>query len=309
MKFLRQFAWGLLALAYLVALAPDFFSPYPAAEQHRDYPYAGPGRYGDARVSLLAPGEPYRLLELIPASRRLVVVRGAGGGFLLGTDEFGRDVYSRLCHGASTSLLLAPAAVLFSLVIALALGGLAGYAGGWTDGALMRTGEVFLSLPWFYFVVALRAALPLNLAPRTTLLMIFMLLGVLGWAAPARLFRGLVLSLRSREFILASRALGAGPVRIFTRHLLPGLIPAARTQLLLMLPAYIITEVSLSFLGLGVVEPTPTWGNLLTPLQQYVVLTAYPWMLAPAFAVIAVFLALHTVAGEKGKRYPLTNVP
>lgn len=296
MKHLRQFAWVLLALAYLVALAPDFFSPYPAAEQHRDYPYARPGPHGEAHLKVLGRGEPYRLLGIVPASLRLVVVHGSGAVFLLGSDEFGRDVYSRLCHGASTSLLLAPAAVLFSLAIALALGGLAGYARGWTDVLVMRAGEVFLSLPWFYFVVALRAALPLNLGPRATVLMIFVLLGVLGWAAPARLFRGLVLSLRARDYVLASRALGAGPVRIFTRHLLPSLMPAARTQLLLTLPAYIITEVSLSFLGLGVVEPTPTWGNLLTPLQQYVVLTAYPWMLAPAFAVVAVFLALHTVA-------------
>jgi peptide/nickel transport system permease protein len=296
MKRLRQFAWALLALAYLVALAPDFFSLYPPGEQHRDYPYAAPGRYGEARLVLLARAEPYRLLGVIPASLRLLAVRGSGGMFPLGTDEFGRDVYSRLCHGASTSLLLAPAAVLFSLALALALGGLAGYAGGWTDAVIMRAGEVFLSLPWFYFVVALRAALPLNLSPRATLLMIFVLLGALGWAAPARLFRGLVLSLRTREYVLASRALGAGPCGVFTRHVLPALLPAARAQLLLTLPAYIVTEVSLSFLGLGVVEPTPTWGNLLTPLQQYVVLTAYPWMLAPAFAVIGVFLALHTVA-------------
>lgn len=296
MKRVRQLAWVLLGLAWLVALAPDFFSPYPPSEQHRDYPYASPGRYGEARAAVLARGEPYRLLGVVPASVRLFTVRGSGGVFVLGTDEFGRDVYSRLCHGASTSLLLAPAAVLFSLALALALGGWAGYAGGFTDAAIMRAGEVFLSLPWFYFVVALRAALPLNLSPRATLLMVFTLLGVLGWAAPARLFRGLVLSLKNREFVLASRALGAGPVRIFVHHLLPSLLPAVRTQLLLTLPAYIITEVSLSFLGLGVVDPTPTWGNLLTPLQQYVVLTGYPWMLAPAFAVIVVFLALHSVA-------------
>jgi peptide/nickel transport system permease protein len=298
MKRLRQVAWAALAVAYLVALAPDFFSPYPPSEQHRDYPYARPGRYGEARVSLLAGGEPYRLLGIVPASLRLLVVRGDGGVFLLGADEFGRDVYSRLCHGASTSLLLAPAAVVFSLALALLLGGWAGYAGGWTDAAIMRAGEIFLALPWFYFVIALRAALPLNLSPRATLFMLFALLGTLGWAAPARLFRGLVLSLKSREYVLAARGLGAGPARILTRHLLPALLPAVRTQLLLALPAYIITEVSLSFLGLGVVDPTPTWGNLLTPLQQYVVLTAYPWMLAPAFAIVLVFLALHTVAQQ-----------
>jgi len=166
--------------------------------------------------------------------------RGSGHFFLLGTDEFGRDVYSRLCHGASLSLLLAPAAVLFSLILALGLGGWAGYQGRWVDAAVMRAGEVFLALPWFYFVVALRAALPLNLSPRAASLMLFALLGTLGWAAPARLFRGMVLSLKTQEYVLAARALGAGGGRIFFFHLLPALLPAARTQLLLSLPAFLL---------------------------------------------------------------------
>ncbi len=294
-------AWGVLGLAYLVALIPDFFSPYPPSRQHREHPYAPPGVYGDARAGFFLRGEPYRVVGVLPASLRLFGPRGSGHLFLLGTDEFGRDVYSRLCHGASLSLLLAPAAVLFSLILALALGGWAGYQGRWVDAGVMRAGEVFLALPWFYFVVALRAALPLNLSPRAASLALFALLGTLGWAAPARLFRGMVLSLKTQEYVLAARALGAGGGRIFFFHLLPALLPAARTQLLLYLPVYILTEVNLSFLGLGVVEPTPTWGNLLTPLQQYVVLTSYPWMWSPAAAVLLVFVALHTV----GENYRL----
>lgn len=304
MRALRQTAWGILAVAYLVALVPDFFSPYPPSRQHRDYPYARPGIYGDARVSLFVRGEPYHVLGIIPAGRRLFGAGESGYIFLLGSDEFGRDVYSRLCHGASTSLLLAPAAVVFSLLLALGLGGWAGYKGRWVDGAVMRAGEIFLALPWFYFVVALRAALPLNLSPRATMFMVFALLGTLGWAAPARLFRGLVLSLKKQEFVLAAQALGAGGGRIFFFHLLPALWPALRTQLLLSLPAYIITEVNLSFLGLGIVEPTPTWGNLLTPLQQWTVLTSYPWMWSPAVAIVMVFVALHTVV-EKPTAYSL----
>src|SRR5260221_13368624 len=120
MKPIRRFAWLLLGLALIVALLPGFFALYPAHEQHRDYPYAKPGVYGDTQIRFFAAG-------------RLISVQGSGGVFPLGTDEYGRDVYSRICHGASVSLLLAPAAVLFSLTVALLLGTLAGYRGGCAD--------------------------------------------------------------------------------------------------------------------------------------------------------------------------------
>lgn len=265
MKLARRIGWAVLILAYLVALFPSVFALYAPESTHREFPYAAPGVHG-------------------------------GRWFPLGTDEFGRDVYSRLCHGATVSLLLAPAAVLLSLLLALMLGGAAGYFGGWPDRLVMRTGEVFLALPWFYFVVALRAALPLQLNPGVAAFVLFALLGCLGWPAPARLFRGRVLQIKTQEYVAAARALGAGHVRILGLHLLPSLWPTVRTQLLLSLPAYILTEVNLSFLGLGVVEPTPTWGNLLVPLQNYVVLRSYPWMFAPAIALVIVFLALHSVA-------------
>lgn len=255
-------------MAYLVALFPSAFALHSPEHQYRDFPYAGPGVHG-------------------------------GEWFPLGTDEYGRDVYSRLCHGATVSLLLAPAAVLFSLLLALLLGGGAGYCGGWVDRLVMRSGEVFLALPWFYFVVALRAALPLRLDPRAAVLALFVLLGALGWAAPARLFRGLVRELRTQEYVAAARSLGAGHLRIFCVHLLPALWPALRTQLLLSVPAYILTEVNLSFLGLGVAEPMPTWGNLLVPLQNYSVLRSCPWMFAPAAALVLVFLALNSVVERR----------
>ncbi len=276
-----------LALALLVSLAPGWVALYPAAEQHRDYPYAQPGVYGEARLQWFSHG---RLLSVENRGQ------GAGGVFPLGTDEFGRDVYSRICYGASLSLLLAPAAVLVSLSVAMLLGTWAGYRLGWADAVVTRLSEVFLALPWFYFVVALRAALPLRMSPQTAALTLFGLLGGLGWAAPARLFRGLTLKLMTEDFVQAARALGARPSRVVLVHLLPALLPAARAQLLLSLPAYILTEVNLSFLGLGITDPTPTLGNLLTPLQQYSVLTSYPWMLAPAAVIVVVFLALHTVA-------------
>ena len=298
MRLARRAAWTLLAAVYLLAIFPDFFSPSPPARQFREFPYSPPGRHGGGPVEWLARGEPYRWLGLVPASTRLFTSREPGALFLLGSDEFGRDWYSRLCHGASVSLLLAPAAGMCSLILAIALGAWAGYRGGLVDSLVMRGSELFVVLPWFYVLVALRAALPLTMTGPATLLTMFALLGVLGCAAPARLFRGLVLTIRTREFVVAAQSSGAGAIHILRSHVLPQLLPTARTQFLLALPAYIIAEVTLSFLGLGVAEATPTWGGMLVPLQQYVVLTSYPWMFAPAVAVVAVCAALQIVAGH-----------
>jgi peptide/nickel transport system permease protein len=296
MSHLRSAAWTILVAAGLLALFPDFLSPYSPARQHRDFPYAPPGRYRSSSISWLSRGEPYRWLGLVPASRRLMTVTEPGGVFLLGTDEFGRDWYSRLCHGAATSLLLVPAAAVVSLALAVAFGVWAGYQRGSVDFFVMRISEVFVVLPWFYVVVALRAALPLSLSAPATMFIIFSLLATLGCVAPARLFRGLVLTLQSREFVLAARSAGASPLRIIRWHVLPFLFPTVSTQFLLMLPAFIVTEATLSFLGLGVAEPTPTWGGMLTPLRQYVVVTSYPWMFAPAATIVLVCLALQIVA-------------
>src|SRR5205807_6081989 len=132
-------------------------SPYPPSRQYRDFPYAPPGRYEGAAVEWFVHGEPYRWMGIASASLRLFSTRGPGAVFVLGTDELGRDWYSRLCHGASISLLLAPATAVLSLTLALALGASAGYRGGWLDALVMRAGEVFVVLPWFYVVIALRA--------------------------------------------------------------------------------------------------------------------------------------------------------
>jgi peptide/nickel transport system permease protein len=298
MKVVRLLAWCALAFVTLIAICPDFFATYSPTRQYRDLPYAAPGFYNGASLNWFVQGEPYRVLGVIPASRRLVGSPEPGRVFLLGSDEFGRDWYSRLCYGASVSLLVAPLAAAISLLIAVWLGIAAGYQGGWIDAFVVKASEVFIVLPWFYVVVALRAALPLTISGPTGLLVVFGVLAALGSATPARLFRGLVRSLRNREFVLAGHAAGAGTARLFRHHVLPFLVPTMQTQFLLSVPAYIVTEVTLSFLGLGVAEPTPTWGGMLAPLQQYVVLTSYPWMFAPAVVIVVVCLALQVVARE-----------
>jgi len=298
MRSIRFAAWVALAFIGLVAICPDFFATYPPTRQYRNLPYAAPGFYNGASLHWFVSGEPYYFLGIIPASRRLIGSPEPGRIFLLGSDEFGRDWYSRLCHGASISLLVAPLAAVISLVLAVCLGIVAGYQGGWIDAFLVKASEVFIVLPWFYVVVALRAALPLTLSGPLGLVIVFAVLAGLGSATPARVFRGLVQSLKTREFLLAGHAAGASTGRLFRYHVLPFLLPTMRTQFLLSVPAFIVTEVTLSLLGLGIAEPTPTWGNMLIPLQQYVVLTSYPWMFAPAIAVIVVCLALQIVARE-----------
>jgi peptide/nickel transport system permease protein len=304
MTLLRRGAWVVLTVACLIALFPDFVAPYAPNRQHRDLPFAVPGRYNGGSLRWLAPGESYRWLGIVPASRRLFVPSDAGDIFVLGTDEFGRDWFSRLCHGASVTLLVAPAAALVSIALALVAGAWAGFRGGWLDVVVMRGGDVFVVLPWFYVVLALRAALPMTASGAATLFIVFAALAVLGSATPARLFRALTLALRTREFVLAARAAGASAPHTVRRHVLPFLLPAAWTQFLVTVPVYIVTEVTLSFLGLGASEPTATWGGMLVPLQQYVVLTSYPWMYAPAVAVVIVCLALHVVGGDGGRPAP-----
>jgi peptide/nickel transport system permease protein len=302
---IRAAARLILFAAALVAVFPDFFSPYSPSRQHREFPYAAPGRYNGGALTWIAQGDPYRWLGVVPASTRLLVVNEPGRLFVLGTDEFGRDWYSRLCHGASVSLLLAPAAALLTLVLAVGLGTWAGYRGGSIDAVVMRGSEVFVVLPWFYVVVALRGALPLNISGASTLFIVFAVLAVLGCAVPARIFRGLVRSLRSREFVLAARSAGASDLRIVLRHIVPFLVPAIWTQFLVSVPAYIVTEVTLSFLGLGVAEPTATWGSMLVPLQQYVVISSYPWMFAPVAAIVLVCLALQVAGSERSLKSEL----
>src|SRR5262249_4130782 len=147
------------------------------------------------------------------------------------------------------------------------LGAWAGHSGGWVDVLVMRASDVFVVLPWFYVVIALRAALPLTLNGSAALFVVFAVLATLGCAGPARLLRGQAAALRGHEFVLAARAAGAGGIRIWRHHLVPFLLPVAWTQFLIGVPVYIVTEVTLSFLGLGVADPTATWGGMLVPLQ------------------------------------------
>ncbi len=211
--------------------------------------------------------------------------------FALGTDEFGRDVLSRVLHGGRLSLLAGLGASLLAVAIGGLLGGVAGYFGGWVDALAARPMDLLLALPWLYLLLAARAALPLALPSETALFLVMALLAVAGSAAPFRLSRQTVRAARGADAVRAAEGLGASPWYLLRAHLWPAALPALRTQWLALFPAFVLAEVSLSFLGLGIGDPAVSWGATLASLRKYEVLTSQWWMLSPA-VVLAAFLGL-----------------
>src|SRR4029077_17322892 len=204
---------------------------------------------------------------------------------LLGTDGFGRDEFSRVLSGGQISVAAGLAATLLALLAGTIFGIVAGYYGRLTDESLMGATGLFLSLPWLYFLLGGRLCLPLHVSPARTFLLLTCVIGLIGWARPARLVRGIVLSARSRNYVLAARSFGASDLHVIREHILPEVVSVLMTQATVLVPRYIGTEVTLSFFGLGVNEPVASWGNMLSSLEQYSVLVSYAWLLAPAGAL------------------------
>lgn len=202
----------------------------------------------------------------------------------LGTDKLGRDILSRMVYGGRISLFVGIATVLISLSIGVAAGSLAGYFGGWIDLLLMRVVDILMAFPGILLAIALTAVLGPGLNH------VILALCLIGWTGYARLVRGEILSLREREFVQAARGLGCPPERIIRRHLLPNLLPPLLIQATFGLAAAIVAEGSLSFLGLGVEPPAPSWGSMLNEGRQFLLvaphLTTYPG-LALMFTVLA----------------------
>ncbi len=304
-RFPRSLRCGLWLLAFLSmgALFADFLSPYSPVRQHREFPATPPtglravSPTGEAMAfRFLAEGEEYRLLGLFPARVHLFGAEEPGRIFLLGTDALGRDLWSRLLHGARRSLSIAFVSLLVALPLALAIGCAAGYYGGAVDFVLMRAVELLLALPALYLIIGLRSALPLDLEPDRVFLAMIGVIAFFGWAHLARLIRGLALSLRTREFILAATAAGAGDLRILLRHMLPHLRSFSLTQAALMTPGFLLAEITLSYLGLGVPEPLPSWGSMLAATVGLPAAHLHWWNLTPLAAIFLASLSFQLVA-------------
>ena len=212
--------------------------------------------------------------------------------FPLGTDELGRDRFARLLYGTRISLLLAPAAALLSTVLAALIGGTAGYLGGRWERIVTSGIDLFLSLPWLFLLLAVRALLPLNTSPVTSVVITFLLLGCLGWATPARIIRAGTRTLANSDYLLQARASGVAGARLFWRHLLPNLRPILAAQFWVSVPVFILSEANLGLLGLGVSEPLPSWGAMLRELEHFSAVLENPWMLAPVVLLVAVVSSL-----------------
>jgi peptide/nickel transport system permease protein len=313
-----------LVAVHFVALLAGFFSPYDFAEQDREAPYTPPvrihwvnregrllwhpfiypwiqqpGEFQTYRedtqrpypIHLLTQGSRYRIAGSLTWNRHLFGTDAPAHIWLMGTDGYGRDLLSRVLYGGRISLFAGLVATLLTLILGVSLGTLAGFYGGWLDTMVMRSVDIFMALPWLYLLLALRAFLPLHVGPAEAFLLLVAIIGTVGWARPARLVRGVVLSAKERNHILAARSFGAPDLYLLRRHILPETRDVVLTQAALLIPQYILAEVTLSFLGLGVGEPVPSWGSMLASLQQYYVLASKWWMFFPGMVLIPVFLS------------------
>lgn len=320
-----------LCSLYLIVLLAGFFAPYDAAHQNRELPYAPParihfvhsqtaihlrpcvcmlvdgpdsfGEYVEDRdrcfpLRFFVRGTPYQLFGMVNSNLHFFGVDPPAAIFLIGTDGYGRDLFSRLLYGGQISLFAGLLATVLSLALGTLLGTLAGYYGSWCDAAIMRSAELFLVLPWLYGLIALRAFLPLSLNPRYVFFLLIAVIGVVGWARPARLVRGVVLSSRERHYVLAARLFGGSNIYLMRRHILPDTYSILLTQAVLLIPQYVLAEVTLSFLGLGVGEPAASWGSMLSTLQQYSVLATYWWVAIPGIVLVPIFCAHVLLASE-----------
>lgn len=219
--------------------------------------------------------------------------------FLLGTDELGRDRLSRLLYGSRVSLLLAPAAALVSTLIALCLGLAAGHFGGWIDNAILEATDLFCSVPWLFLLLAVRAMLPLNVQPMTSVAITFALLGFLGWASGVRVVRAAVVQAGESDYVLQALSCGCRPRRILFVHLAAAIVPVLSAQYWLAVPQFLLAEANLGILGLGVTEPLPSWGNMLAELQNVPAVLEAPWRLAPALLLLLVLGSFQLVLARK----------
>ena len=315
-----------IALFYLTALFAGFVAPYTLTTRFRDRIYIPPQRiyffdqgrfspyvYGvktgldlntlervsetDTSVKypvrLLVEGEPYRLFGLIEMTVHLFGAEDGGVVNLLGTDRQGRDMFTRVIKGSQVSLTIGLVGVALSLVLGTLLGVASGFYGGWIDEGIQRAIELVRSFPAIPLWMALSAAIPAYWPPMRVYFAVTIILSLIGWTWLARQLRGQVLSLRSQDFVLAAKLMGASDRRVILRHLVPASLGHIIVVATLAMPGMILAETALSFLGLGLQPPITSWGVLLKEAQNLQSIAIYPWVFSPVLFIVASVLAFN----------------
>ena len=330
-KFRRHriavFCGAILALLYASALVSELLAPYalntrdsshifaPPQRVHlfQEGKFVGPFVYGyNMKLNLdtmkreftsdpgkvqplrfFCKGDDYEFWGMVQANLHVVCPAEGGTLFLLGTDRLGRDMFSRIIYGTRISLTVGLLGIAVSFLIGITLGGISGYYGGWIDNVIQRLIEIVRSFPELPLWMALSAALPVTWSPILIYFGITIILGLLDWPGLARAVRSKFLSLREEDFSTAAVLMGASPARVIGRHLLPSFASHLIASLTLSVPAMILGETALSFLGLGLRPPITSWGVLLNEAQNINVVALYPWLMLPVVPVFVVVLAFN----------------
>ena len=331
---LAMASFYLLAVMYTLALGCEFFAPYSPQWKNLEFAYCPPqplrfdfehGLYvrgvrqsidpitlkknyveDPAAIipfSLFPKGEPYQWMGLFAGDRHFLGVEEMSGKdtgtappfFILGADRYGRDILSRIIYGTRISLSVGIVAIGVTFVLGISIGGISGYVGGRTDNLIQRMIEIINAFPQLPLWLALGASMPPEWSPLRTYFAITIVLSLLSWTGLARVVRGKLLSLREEDYAVAARLLGGGHGRIIFRHLLPGFTSHITVVLTLTVPAMILGETSLSFLGLGLRAPVVSWGVMLQDCMKMEVVANYPWLLFPLFFIVITVLCFNFV--------------
>jgi peptide/nickel transport system permease protein len=300
---------------YALALCADFMSPYHYADENREYSYCPPTTiefFDQGRLSwpfvygrTLFFDENHKRMYAVDKTKqypirlfqkgRLLTVDEPGRIYIWGADSRGRDVFSRILHGARISLSIGLLGSLLSFSLGLLVGGIAGYFGGWVDQVLMRICEMFMLIPAFYLMLAIRSAIPDHIGPVQVYLMVVGILAIIGWASLARIIRGMSLSIRQRDFVLAAKAMGQWDIAIILKHVLPHTLSYSLVAIMLTIPSYILLEAGLSLFGLGIQDPIPSWGNMLSESMGIVQIQFAPWIMVPGLLIFVTVICFNIV--------------
>lgn len=305
----------ILGFIYGACLLADVIAPYHYETEKREYSYAPPNMVQVSHQGQwvwpfvygyqLSFDQYHRRVFTVDISKRYPVkffhegkmmTVPDGRWYVLGADSRGRDVFSRLLYGGRISLTIALIGALLAFGIGLMMGVISGYAGGIVDWVLMRLSDMLMILPTFYLMLAIRSGMPPAVNSLMVYGMVVLILALVGWASLARVIRGMTLSLKERDYVYAARLLKVPPLVIMLKHILPHTSAYALVAMSFAIPSYIMAEAGLSLIGLGIQDPIPSWGNMLSECMNVMVITQAPWLLVTGLLMIIIVMCFNTLA-------------